>query len=561
MVESSIEWLPWNKDTFDKAKKADRPVLLAISASWCHWCHVMDETTYTDERVTRIINNRFVPIKIDNDRRPDLNRRYNMGGWPTVAVLTPKGELITGTTYEPPESLAGLLAESADFYAVNKTRLIKPSVKMSKKKLSKSATGSAKPVDLIIDTAAKEYDRVNGGFGDRPKFPFTDTLQLLLEIGYERNDQKLLDIATDTLDKMAKKAVFDPVGGGFFRYSTRSDWSEPHYEKMLEDNSKLLKLYLEAYQITGNAAFLATALHVFDYINNNFKSALGFFGSQNADESYYKTDAAKRGDLNAPKIDQTIYLDWNALTVSAYLLFSVIAESGEARNDAVNILDDLFNNCFFNQTGFSHFLDRGGRAAFGFLEDHALMIVAHLDAFEATGEERFFERAERIADFIVTELWDDERQAFVDRIESENLSDIVETLTPLNENSLAATALIRLGAMVGRDDLIAVAGKSLATFENSCRDHGLLGSTYALAVNSLNRPKIEISIIGDDVFTAPLLREVRIRFIPGRIIRTGKTAAAKTGTEVPGAYICVDRRCLKPVGSAKELAGAISDLK
>src|SRR5579875_3527969 len=211
-----IAWRPWEAATFAQAQAEDKPILLAISAVWCHWCHVMDETSYSDPEVIETINERFIPIRVDNDRRPDVNARYNMGGWPTTAILTPEGDPITGGTYIPPSQLKRTLDQVAELYKTHKAEI------------------------------ADGFDPEYGGFGYEPKFPQTDALELLL-LEYRRSralgspDERLYNMLAKTALGMARGGMYDHVEGGFFRYSTTRDWSVPHFEKMAEDHGGLLR--------------------------------------------------------------------------------------------------------------------------------------------------------------------------------------------------------------------------------------------------------------------------------------------------------------------------------
>jgi len=242
-----IEWADWQKDSFDKARSTGKPILLDIKGSWCHWCHVMDDTSYSDPVVIDLVNKGFVPIRVDTDKRPDVNRRYNMGGWPSTVFLDDKGEIITGGTYIPPEQFRQVLRSVLDFYSRNKESV--------KSKLQRPIIprGSDQPLTErigrdISTTIAVNFDIDYGGFGFEPKFPHSDALQYAL-VRYEfHNEHEMLKVATKTLEMMSKGGIYDKVEDGFFRYSTTRDWSIPHFEKMAEDNARLLEVYLNAYR-------------------------------------------------------------------------------------------------------------------------------------------------------------------------------------------------------------------------------------------------------------------------------------------------------------------------
>ncbi len=253
-----IRWRPWGPQAFQQAQQEDKPILLGISAVWCHWCHVMDETSYSDEQIIQFINERFVPVRVDNDQRPDVNARYNMGGWPTTAFLTPDGEVLAGMTYVPPDQLRQVLDQLSTYYRENREE-IGQKVEEARQRHRQAAAetgGQGAPSDQIFQDVLAAindvYDPVHGGFGSQPKFPHTESIDLLLYAHLRRNDPDLLHMARKTLEQMAGGGVFDHVWGGFFRYATNSDWSVPHFEKMLEDNANLLRNLLRLFHLLAD---------------------------------------------------------------------------------------------------------------------------------------------------------------------------------------------------------------------------------------------------------------------------------------------------------------------
>src|SRR5690348_247727 len=189
---SEINWHTWSPAAFEEAKETRRPILLSISAVWCHWCHVMDETTYSQPGVIDLINSDYVPVRVDNDVRPDINQRYNMGGWPTTAFLTASGDILTGATYLPPDQMASALARIATYYRNNQAEIASRVLEARKRSAGAVArsAGSLEPglVDTVLDAVKAAYDQLHGGFGGAPKFPQTDALLLLLEQSTLRSD-------------------------------------------------------------------------------------------------------------------------------------------------------------------------------------------------------------------------------------------------------------------------------------------------------------------------------------------------------------------------------------
>src|SRR5450830_832687 len=239
-----ISWRPWGDGAFTEAREQGRLVLLSISAVWCHWCHVMDETTYSHAGIIDLINRDYVPIRVDNDVRPDINQRYNMGGWPSTAFLTSSGDILTGATYLPPDQMADALSKISAYYRANQPEIATRVLEARKRSGSAVARGEGQLdgglVDSILEAVTAAYDPEYGGFGNAPKFPQTDAILLLLEQAQLRSDPELHQMAVHTLEQMAGGGTYDHVEGGFFRYSTTQDWSVPHFEKMLEDHAGMV---------------------------------------------------------------------------------------------------------------------------------------------------------------------------------------------------------------------------------------------------------------------------------------------------------------------------------
>ena len=253
-----IKWQDWSKDAFEKAKLEQKPILLDIFGSWCHWCHVMDKTSYSDAAVADFVNKNFVAVRVDTDKRPDVNRRYNMGGWPSTVFLDSEGKVITGGTYIPPQQMREVLRSVTDLYQKSRGKIRS---KLGPVNIPKP-TGEELTERLIGDistTMAVNFDIDYGGFGFEPKFPHTEALELALLRFHYNGEKEMMTVASRTLDKMGKGGVYDLIEGGFFRYSTTRDWSIPHFEKMAEDNAKLLTVYLHAYQLTSNPFYKEVA--------------------------------------------------------------------------------------------------------------------------------------------------------------------------------------------------------------------------------------------------------------------------------------------------------------
>lgn len=307
----AVEWREWGHEAFREARDSGRPILLAIGAVWCHWCHVMDRESYSDPEIVRIINSEFIPIRVDNDKRPDVNSRYNMGGWPTTAFLTADGEVMTGGTYIPPERFKPLLKKISRFYQDNRDDIKGRIRALREPEDEVKRAGRLQPaiIENLLEDIRDSFDGKYGGFGVEPKFPHTSAIDLALA-GYLRTgSDDLLRIVTQTLTAMAAGGIYDHEMDGFFRYSTTRDWSIPHFEKMLEDNAGLLKNFLHAYQVTGDESLRRTAEGIIRYVDSTLSDPEtgAFYGSQDAGEEYYALKKEERLKRPAPHVDGTIW--------------------------------------------------------------------------------------------------------------------------------------------------------------------------------------------------------------------------------------------------------------
>ncbi|HMD83707.1 MAG TPA: thioredoxin domain-containing protein [Terriglobia bacterium] len=299
-----VLWREWNGAAFALAQAEDKPILLDIGAVWCHWCHVMDRESYENAEVARIINDAFIPVKVDRDERPDIDARYQVavsaltgqGGWPLTAFLTPDGKPFYGGTYFPPDDRSGrpgmkrLLEAVAHNYRTHRDQIQESAAKIAEalREVDHFKEGETaadeQVVKAIVESIAGMFDAQNGGFGHAPKFPHPSAIDLLLEAYLETRQEWLLTMVTTTLEHMGRGGVYDQIGGGFHRYSVDERWIVPHFEKMSYDNAGLLGNYLRSYQITGNPFFREIALGILAFLENVLSHpAAGFYSSQDAD--------------------------------------------------------------------------------------------------------------------------------------------------------------------------------------------------------------------------------------------------------------------------------------
>ncbi|HEV8132360.1 MAG TPA: thioredoxin domain-containing protein [Acidobacteriota bacterium] len=303
-AHNPVDWYPWGKEALQAAKEQDKPILLSIGYSACHWCHVMEHESFENEKIARSMNEHFINIKVDREERPDLDAIYmnfvqmttGSGGWPMTVFLSPDGVPFFGGTYFPPEDQHGrpgfarLLENLAHVWKTRRAELERERDKIIAS--LQEASGLEIPAgDLdkkIFDESYRgllqRFDSRHGGFGGAPKFPSSMVLAFLLRYYKRKKSDAALDMVNVTLTEMARGGIYDQLGGGFHRYSVDERWLVPHFEKMLYDNALLARVYLEAYQVTGNSFYRQVVEETLAYVRREMLDPTGgFYSAQDAD--------------------------------------------------------------------------------------------------------------------------------------------------------------------------------------------------------------------------------------------------------------------------------------
>jgi uncharacterized protein len=303
-AHNPVDWYAWGPEALERAAQEDKPILLSIGYSACHWCHVMEHESFENEAIAELMNRNFVNIKVDREERPDLDQIYmtavqimtGSGGWPMTVFLLPTGEPIFGGTYFPPDDRYGrpgfrrVLETIAEAYRNRRTEIVE-NAKGFREHLSRQTFQTkegeridASLLDIAYRAMASRFDPREGGFGGAPKFPPSMSIDFLLRYHHRTGDEHALHMATLTLDKMAYGGMYDQVGGGFHRYSTDDHWLVPHFEKMLYDNALLARVYVDAYRSTGDQLYKRIAEETLDFVVREMRDPNGaFYSTQDAD--------------------------------------------------------------------------------------------------------------------------------------------------------------------------------------------------------------------------------------------------------------------------------------
>jgi uncharacterized protein YyaL (SSP411 family) len=297
-AHNPVDWYPWGEEAFAKARLENKPIFLSIGYATCHWCHVMEGDSFEKADVAAILNQYFVPVKVDREERPDIDAIYmralqamnQRGGWPLSAMLTPEGKPFWGGTFFPREQLKQILGRLAEVWKTKQLDIedsafeLMEHLKMAEENLGQEQEYDARPLKGFLDRELKAYDAEWGGFGGAPKFPPAMALLALMRIARHQKNEQALTAVIGTLDGMARGGMRDHVGGGFHRYSVDEAWLVPHFEKMLYDNALLTLAYAEGYQITRADEYRDVVATTLQYIMHDMQSPEGgYYSAEDAD--------------------------------------------------------------------------------------------------------------------------------------------------------------------------------------------------------------------------------------------------------------------------------------
>jgi uncharacterized protein YyaL (SSP411 family) len=685
-----VQWHPWGEAAFARAQAENKPILLDIGAVWCHWCHVMDRESYEDPEMAAIINENFIAVKVDRDERPDVDARYQaavsaisgQGGWPLTGFLTPDGRPYFGGTYFPRDDRYGrpgfgrVLLTMAQVWkerrdeALESASSVMAAIEHNESFSGRGGELSLALVDKIAGSILSQFDARHGGFGSQPKFPHPAALDLLLEMAMQRDNEQAREAFVTTLEKMARGGVYDQLAGGFHRYSVDERWVVPHFEKMLYDNTELLRNYVHGFQSVVREDFLETAKEIITWLDETMtdRDRGGFYASQDADidleddgdyftwtleeakvvldsaelevaSVYY--DIGELGDMHhnpaknvlhrkltldevakqldkpvetvrplvasarskmltaragrpTPFIDRTLYTGWNAMAVTAYLETARVLRMEPARDFALLTLRRLLAEAWSGEDYLAHVIayptrkPAGGPVTEkvpGTLDDYAFTVHACIDGWLASGRMEFYHAAIRIADAMISKLYDQTAGAFYDAAlpaKGAALGALSARRKPLQDaptpagNPTAAAALLRLETLTGRPRYREIAEDTLASFAGIVGHFGLYAGSYGLAVERLLLDPIQVVVVGSGPEAARLeglavarygVNKTVMRIAPFRLVPGGvPDALAEMLLKVPKpegadvwAIVCRGRTCLPPITDAEALLAALEE--
>ncbi len=392
----TIAWQPWSDSLFAQARHEHKFVLLDLQAVWCHWCHVMDEKTYSDPRVIALIKSHYIAVRVDQDSRPDLASRYQDYGWPaTVVFNSDGGEIVKRQGFIPPEGMTSMLQAIIDDPTPG------PSV-TSVKPVALGGMLASSDLDLLKKQLADGYDAKLGGWGTDQKFLNWDNVEYCL-VQAQAGDHDAEKMARQTL--AAQLQLIDPVWGGVDQYSADGDWNHPHFEKIMQFQAENMRIYAEAYAQWKDPLYLKTAQGIYGYVRAFLTSPDGVvYVSQDADlipgehgGDYFKLDDAGRRKLGLPRVDHHIYARENGWFIQALTTLAAATGDGRYRDEAARAAMGITRNRSITGGGFRHGDEKSGPISLG---DTLSMGRAFLSLYAITGDQEWLDRANHAAAFI-----------------------------------------------------------------------------------------------------------------------------------------------------------------
>lgn len=432
-----VDWYPWSKEAFEKARQENALIFLSIGYSSCHWCHVMEHESFEDKEIADALNEHFVAIKVDREERPDIDGLYmdfvqratGQGGWPLSVFLLPDGRPFYGGTYFPPDDRFGRpgfkrILETLSGHWTNDPDRLRESAREVEEGLQVDVMAQITPGELTPDhlehavaTVAGQFDREHGGFGGAPKFPQAMVLSFLLHEYARSGNTSAREMALQTLDKMAAGGIYDHLGGGFHRYATDEEWLVPHFEKMLYDNAMLVRSYLEGYQLTGKERYQQVVEETLAYVQREMTNDEGgFYTAEDADSEgeegkfyVWTYDQAlnvlgkKEGPVVAAYFDISEDGNWEGKSILRRPYDKkVIAREFDQTVEAVQEIIEKGRGRLFEAREKRVRPERDDKVLTAW---NGMMCSAFVEAYNVLGDRKYLEVAQRNANFLLERLY------------------------------------------------------------------------------------------------------------------------------------------------------------
>ncbi len=554
--QSRVDWRPWGEAAFVEAERSDRPLLLSLTATWCDHCHEMDRETYAVESIARTIDERFVPVRVDVDRRPRVRDRYNMGGFPSTVFLSPDGSLLTGAGYLGPDGMEQVVERVGTMWDEEGREAGRIPRALAGEEPPSGELSEAIETGMLV-ALTDAYDEVVGGWGDGPKFPLPEALEFALA-----RDRSM---ATRSLDAVSAN-LLDDHEGGFHRFAGEPDWSGLRHEKLLDTNAALVRAFSNAYLATGREEYRLPAERTIEYLTTTLWTGDAFAASQApGDPEAYTAAATDREAATEPPVDRTVLAGPNALAVEALLTYGAYTDDERARQYAERALDTIRESLLDGGevVRYREPTRKGGHDGGEadpppwrtdtesprlLLADQARVCRALLAARSVLGSDTVAP-AREVADRTIEALR--EGESFLDGPrEGEGLLD--RPLRPLEGNVWMADACLDLATLAGDDRYREVARETLSAFAGASDRLGPEAAGYAAAVARLTGDRLVIRVgtdAGSDLHRAAF-----------RLADHEKLVVPRADVESDTAVVEYGDRVAEPATTPAELESRVSAL-
>jgi uncharacterized protein YyaL (SSP411 family) len=565
----AVEWAPWERATFLRARTENRIILVNVVATWCHWCHVMEETTYRDPAVAQLLATHFVTVRVDSDARPDVAERYREWGWPATAFLSPDARPVLELRgYRNPQAFAALLralVADRDAGTLAHRREAAP---------ARTASDLAGVRSFVTAQLDHWFEPELGGWGERQRYPWPMPVEHAFFRARVRGETEWRERALLTLRSSRK--LIDPVWGGMYQYSL-GDWDHPHYEKIAAIQAGAIATYAIAARVTGDDEWARPARAVATYVREHLRGDDGGFAtSQDADlrrpgaapvlgRQYYALADADRRALGMPRIDRAVYADLNGLLIDALCELYAATLDPEVLALAVAAARHVLTDHGTQVGAFTHGANDDPRGVL-FLRDQAAMGRAFLQLYRVTGDREWLGHAERVGKFVLARFVDATDGGFFAQTEDpEAVGALAERREPHEEIGLTARFLLRLHRHLDGDGSIATpygsaAERALAAVGDPAlvEPEGRVVGTYLLALEEALAPVVDVTVVGDrnDPRTNALWTAAVRWYEPRAVLEASAPGERYPDRGTPAVYLCTPTACSSPIVRAESFTTA-----
>ena len=611
-AENPVDWYEWGNEALERAKTENKPLIISIGYAACHWCHVMAHETFEDHTIAAYMNENFVCIKIDREERPDIDQIYmdaaqiitGRGGWPLNAIALPDGRPFYAATYFPPHQWIDVLQQLVEIYRTDFPRVLKAAESISNGINTLPFDNNSSVVEISenlyhtsFENHIRNIDFALGGYRKAPKFMLPVGLEFFLQYYYFTKNNKALDAVTVSLDAMARGGIFDQIGGGFARYSTDANWLVPHFEKMLYDNAQLISLYAKAFQVTKNKTYRDIIETTIAFAERELLDPCGgFYSSLDADSEHEEgkfyvftkqeieeilgaedakiickvwnisengnwehgknifhftqkpEEFAAENNLSIevftnilnrarnkifetrqkrirPSTDDKILCSWNALMITAYIDAFRATLNPDYRNKAIHSAKFVTENFTRHDGSLLRLYKNGKVTVSAFLDDYALLASALLGLYQITFDIFWLNKSIALADFILVHFANEKGDVLY--YTPDNGEQLIARKTEYSDNvipasaSVAANVFYILGSLTGESKYTNIAKRMLTKVLEETTEHGAYYANWAQLLGKLTHPEVEIVIAGNEALQAA--EGLLSYYLPDSIIAGGDT--------------------------------------